>query len=207
MTIPSTLLTASAVAAGKALLVKGSSLDDKIDVKFGSIAGNFKVTIKSGSMAGSMDMGSFKIEGGDDAINKVIVYGLDGNDDIKVHSDLGVNAWLFGGAGNDKLRGGKGNDVLVGGDDDDMLDGKAGRDLLIGGLGADKLKGQKDEDILIASETPVDKDLLSLCAIMYEWTRTDVDMDGDDDLEDLLGRHDNPQRVLCRHDHEGWFQG
>ncbi|MEO2032169.1 MAG: choice-of-anchor U domain-containing protein [Planctomycetaceae bacterium] len=173
---------------GKVLVVRGSSLDDKIDVKFGSIAGEFKVTLKSGSMAGSMDMGSFKIEGNNEAINKVIVYGLDGNDDIKVHSDLGVNAWLFGGAGDDKLRGGKGNDVLVGGADDDRLDGKACRDLLIGGLGADKIKGQKDEDILIAGETPVDNNLAALCHIMSEWAKTDVDADGDDDQDDVIMR-------------------
>ena len=156
--------------SGKALLVKGSSLDDKIDVKFGSIAGNFKVTIKSGSMAGSMDMGSFKIEGGDDAISKVIVYGLDGNDDIKVHSKAGLNGWLFGGAGDDKLQGGDLDDVLVGGDGDDKLDGKRGRDILIGGDGADKLKGHQGEDILISGWTAYDNNLAALCGIHQEWT-------------------------------------
>ncbi|WP_197231540.1 FG-GAP-like repeat-containing protein [Novipirellula artificiosorum] len=173
---------------GKALLVKGSASDDKIDVKFGSHDGDFKVYIKTKSMDGPKDMGRFKFKGSDAAINKVIVYGLDGNDNIKVHSDLDVDAWIFGGDGNDKLRGGKGHDVLIGGDGDDKLDGKSGRDLLIGGLGADRLRGQRDEDILIGGETPIDNRLASICDTMNLWTQTDVDMDGDDDQDDLTLR-------------------
>ncbi len=172
----------------KVLVVRGSSLDDKIDVKFGSMAGEFKISIKSGSKADSMEIGSFKYDGSNASVTKVIVYGLDGDDDIKVHTDLDVNAWLFGGAGNDKLRGSKGDDLLVGGDGDDQLDGGNGRDFLIGGLGADKLKGQQDEDILIAGETPVDNALVALCHIMQEWTRRDQNMDCDDDQDDLIHR-------------------
>lgn len=156
--------------ATKALLVTGSTTDDKIAVKFGSKAGQFKVTIKTGSKAGSKDMGTFKFEGSDADISKVMVYGLDGNDKIKVYSNLDVNAWLFGGDGDDKLRGGKGDDVIVGGSGDDQVDGKQGRDVLIGGHGADRIKGQKGEDILVAGPTSYDNNLTALCAIMAEWT-------------------------------------
>ncbi len=154
----------------KALVVKGSSLDDKVDVKFGSQPGEFRITIENGLTAGSMDMGAFRFEGTDDAISKVIVYGLDGNDEIKVHSDMGVMAWLFGGRGDDKLRGGKGDDVIIGGLGDDVMDGQRGRDLLIGGQGADKIKGNQDEDILLGGLTTYDEHLTALCAIMEEWT-------------------------------------
>ncbi|MFT7642126.1 MAG: Ca2+-binding RTX toxin-like protein, partial [Pirellulaceae bacterium] len=105
-------------------------------------------------------------------ISKVIVYGLDGDDDIKIHKNVGARGWLFGGGGNDKLRGGDQVDVLVddGDDGDDQLDGQKGRDLLIGGDGADKLKGHQDDDVLIAGATAYDNQLTALCGIMAEWS-------------------------------------
>ena len=191
--------------ATQALVVRGSQVDDKIDIKLGSMAGTFKIKIKVGSMGGSMGsvgstggsvggngsfhMGTFKFEGSADGISKVIIYGLDGNDDIKVHSNADVMAWLFGGEGNDKLRGGKGDDVLVGGPGNDKLDGKDGRDILIGGLGADKLQGHKDEDILIAAATAYDNNLAALCGIHQEWTKLDADGQSDgEDSEDAIIR-------------------
>jgi len=98
-------------------------------------------------------------------------------------------AWLFGGQGNDKLRGGKGDDLLVGGPGNDKLDGNAGRDILIGGLGADKLQGQKDEDILIAAATAYDSNLAALCGIQREWLKLDADGQGDgEDTDDAITR-------------------
>lgn len=43
---------------GKVLLVKGSSFDEKIEVKFGARSEEFKVTLRSGSNDPS-DMGTF----------------------------------------------------------------------------------------------------------------------------------------------------
>ncbi|MGB2824771.1 MAG: Ig-like domain-containing protein, partial [Phycisphaerae bacterium] len=146
-----------------ALVVRGSSLDDKIDVKIGALAGWFEVDMKTPA-------GRFQFEASSDVVNKVIVYGLDGDDDIKVHSELDVPGWLFGGAGDDQLRGGKADDMLVGGDGDDMLSGMQGRDLLIGGLGADRIVGTAAEDILVAGATSYDNNLVALCALMAEWT-------------------------------------
>ena len=153
----------------KALVVKASSSNDDIDVKVSSQADQFKVKIKSDPMPDYLDMGTFKFGTTDDAVSKVIVYGLDGNDKIKVHSDLEVVAWLFGGQGADDLRGGKGDDLLVGGDGDDMLAGNQGRDLLIGGLGADRIVGNAGEDILVAGATLYDRNVVALSAIMAEW--------------------------------------
>ncbi|PHS14470.1 MAG: hypothetical protein COA78_05585, partial [Blastopirellula sp.] len=181
----------------QALVIRGSGTNDKIDIKMGSMANTFKIHIKTGSMGGSMGslhghhhhhhgslhgpmhgsigehgsfhMGTFKFDESADSVSKIIVYGLDGNDNIKVHKNIGVMAWLFGGNGDDKLRGGDQDDVIVGGEGNDKLDGKAGRDILIGGNGADKLKGQKDEDILIAASTTFDSNLAALCGIHQEW--------------------------------------
>ena len=192
------------------LIVRGSQTGDKIDVKLGSMAKTFKIKIKTGSMGGSIrshhgsqhgsqrgsigshrgsigpkgsfHMGTFKFDQSADGISKVIVYGLDGNDDIKVDSNVGVMGWLFGGNGDDKLRGGKGDDLLVGGADNDKLDGKAGRDILIGGLGADKLKAHKDEDILISGSTIYDSNLMALCGITNEWTSANSFQDRVDNI-------------------------
>jgi Ca2+-binding RTX toxin-like protein len=48
------------------------------------------------------------------------------------------------------------------------------RDLLIGGTGADRLVGNADDDILIAGTTAWDNDAGALCAILEEWSRTDL---------------------------------
>ena len=83
-------------------------------------------------------------------LSRIVVFGQAGDDEVKVHKNLGaVPAELYGGPGDDKLSGGEGHDVIVGGDGDDLLMGTDGRDLLIGGLGADKIIGDDNDDILI----------------------------------------------------------
>jgi Ca2+-binding RTX toxin-like protein len=108
-------------------------------------------------------------------VDRIVVYGLAGDDDIQVSSAIKIDAYLFGGDGNDRLRGGGGNNVLVGGAGDDKLLGGNARDLLIGGLGADLLHGNGGDDILIGCTTDFDNNLAGLTAIMKEWGRTDGD--------------------------------
>jgi Ca2+-binding RTX toxin-like protein len=48
---------------------------------------------------------------------------------------------MFGGAGDDQLRGGGGRDVLAGGAGSDQLRGDGGEDLLIGGATRDEADG------------------------------------------------------------------
>ncbi|MDR6756796.1 Ca2+-binding RTX toxin-like protein [Mycoplana sp. BE70] len=62
------------------------------------------------------------------------VYGGEGNDEIRGGID---NDTFDGEAGNDKLYGGVGNDTLNGGADKDLLDGGVGADTMSGGLGND----------------------------------------------------------------------
>jgi Ca2+-binding RTX toxin-like protein len=102
---------------------------------------------------------------------RVVVYGQAGNDDVVAL--IGRPVWVYGGAGNDRLKGGWGDDVLLGGDGADLLVGGGGRDLLVGGTGADRIVGNADDDILIAGVYLFEADAGKLCAIMHEWTRTD----------------------------------
>ncbi len=106
----------------------------------------------------------------------LIAYGNAGNDTISVGTSavpLNRDAWLFGGAGRDKLNGGAGNDFLDGGAGDDILKGGAGRDVLVGSGESDRLDGGADDDVLIAgivSFLKDAKDLNGVCGIMDEWT-------------------------------------
>ncbi|NUQ63575.1 MAG: hypothetical protein HUU20_13955 [Pirellulales bacterium] len=106
---------------------------------------------------------------------RLVAFGEDGADDIQVGGAILLSAWLYGGAGHDRLKGGAGHDVLLGGADDDLMVGGSGRDLLIGGFGADRIVGNADDDILIAGRTSHDTNPAALDAIMDEWTRTGAD--------------------------------
>jgi Ca2+-binding RTX toxin-like protein len=123
-------------------------------------------------------VGTFGLTQGLGVNGGLIAYGLGGADAL--HAPLSTRrTYLFGGAGDDKVRGGNGPNVLVGGDGDDKLSGGALRDLLIGGLGADKLSGKKGDDILIGGSTGHVTKLLKLVEVMSEW---------DDSLTDVATR-------------------
>src|SRR5207253_7933904 len=92
----------------------------------------------------------------------IIVFGLDGNDDIKVQDKITNDAWLFGGKGNDHLHAGGGNSVLVGEAGDDHLEGGKGRDILIGGTGRDHLHADRGHGIRIAGTYRYDNNLARL---------------------------------------------
>jgi Ca2+-binding RTX toxin-like protein len=104
--------------------------------------------------------------------SRLVVYAQAGNDDVQVAGGITLPAWLYGGAGNDRLKGGSGNNVLVGGDGDDLLVGGSNRDILIGGAGADRLVGNAEDDILIAGYTVYDGNEAALAAILAAWTDT-----------------------------------
>lgn len=88
----------------------------------------------------------FNFEFDQGAINNFIEEMLAG-DDIITGTSLESN-FLYGGAGNDTMKGHKGTDDLVGGDGNDKLDGLAGSDYLTGGDGNDILKGGAGDDWL-----------------------------------------------------------
>lgn len=75
-----------------------------------------------------------------------IVYGGKGNDWLK---GGGGRNEFFGEQGNDHLVGSAGDDVLVGGAGNDKLWGLGGQDQLEGGAGHDQLDGGEGDDLLI----------------------------------------------------------
>ena len=83
------------------------------------------------------------------------VYGGDGDDTLRGD---GTFNHLEGGPGDDHLDGEGNGDFIRGGPGDDRLHGHAGRDYLDGGPGADQLRGDADDDDL---HTPDARDRLA----------------------------------------------
>jgi fibronectin-binding autotransporter adhesin len=86
-------------------------------------------------------------------VDRILVYGHAGDDRITVHDNVSEPTMIWGGAGNDDIKGGSGPDILLGEADDDNLWGGDGRDIIIGGLGADRIHGDSHDDIIIAGFT------------------------------------------------------
>ncbi len=153
------------------LFVGGSTGKDKIDIIDGKENNTVEVKLHEKSM------GKFKLkdEFGPD-VERIVVFGQAGDDDIKVHNNLGpVPTELYGGDGNDKLRGGEGDDYLSGGDGDDVLSGKGGRNVMMGGLGKDKIDGDDADDVLVGGLYLESTNRSAVNAIMNEWSRTDLE--------------------------------
>lgn len=74
---------------------------------------------------------------------KDVMFGGAGNDTLKGYNG---DDTLSGDSGNDKLYGGNGNDTLHGGSGMDTLYGEAGNDILFGGTGSDTLTGGAGND-------------------------------------------------------------
>jgi Ca2+-binding RTX toxin-like protein len=151
-------------ATKSVLVIGGSDGDDVIRVRSGDDPDSIKVVIKDKEY-------HVKIRGAfAPPINRIVVYGLAGADNIQVSDSIHIASWLYGGAGNDRLNGGAGDDVLLGGDGDDLLIGGEGRDMLIGGFGKDHLVGQGGDDLLIAGATACDTNPVALDSLLAEWT-------------------------------------
>jgi hypothetical protein len=103
-------------------------------------------------------------------LDGIVVNAQAGDDDVTVAGGIDLTAFLYGGAGNDRLKGGGGNNVILGGDGDDLLVGGKGRDILIGGRGADRIVGNAADDILISGFTAFDGDRAALAALLGVWS-------------------------------------
>jgi len=143
-------------------------------------------------------------------VERVVAYLGDGDDRYDGGSDGGsdggtdggrdapISQFIFGGAGDDHIKGGGGNDVLNGGSGKDHLEGGNGRDILLGGTGKDKLKGGRGDDLLVGDSAANEHDLTSLHAALANWSGTASDrldaalvdiglLTDDGDKDDLKG--------------------
>jgi Ca2+-binding RTX toxin-like protein len=124
------------------LTIGGTDLDDDIQLlNVRNQPNSVEVRTKNGN-------GSWRREIFDN-VSRIEVYGGAGDDDLSADRALTIPVALFGGIGDDKLRGGAGGDILVGGVGEDRLFGADGDDVLIGGLGMDRLDGGRDDDLLL----------------------------------------------------------
>ncbi len=212
---PSLGLVADPLQPDQVMLVAtGTSANDRIRIKGAEDDPNsLKVKFND------KDMGNFKIKGlFSTPISRVVVNGMAGDDDIKVDDDVAIPVWLYGGDGNDSLKGGNKDDVLLGGAGSDLLAGNEGRDLLIGGTGADRIIGNAGDDILIAGTTDFDANEAALALIMQEWTRLDASfavrvghmqtgdgLNADYLLTDSTVHDDQTADVLTGSDGDDWF--
>jgi hypothetical protein len=137
------------------LAVGGTDGDDVI--RLSAAGGGVGVWI------GGVSQGTFAPTG------RVVVLAGPGDDLVTVDPDVTAPAWLYGGAGNDRLQAGGGNSILLGGDGDDVLTGGGARGVLIGGDGADTLRSGAGDDIVIGGTTQFDADEAALAAVLAEW--------------------------------------
>lgn len=111
-----------------------------------------RVTVKSpkiGSIPAATYTGVFS-----NGVERIVVYGGKGNDNITIQPALTTPAWVYGQDGNDTITGGGGNDLLFGGAGDDKLGGALGRDILFGGAGKDSLNAGSGGSILLPGPSP-----------------------------------------------------
>jgi Ca2+-binding RTX toxin-like protein len=136
----------------------------------------------------------------DDVINgpwyeDVIIYGGDGNDELKGFGDTNV---LYGEDGNDTLLGASGVDILIGGEGHDKLygsygadwlSGDSGNDLLIGGNGGDYLFGGAGIDTASYLNTSASKGSTGVSVSLFSGYAGGGDAEGDqlDSIENLIG--------------------
>jgi uncharacterized delta-60 repeat protein len=157
------MVTQTAALSGGILSVSGGTAADKIRISPAAGGGVFVGVSDVGSGANEF---SQTFTG---TINRIVVNGQAGDDQIDATLITSTPVEMYGGAGADKLQAGGGADIVVGGDGDDKIAGNGGRDLLIGGNGADKISGDSDDDVLIGGYTAHDGNVTALRGISAEW--------------------------------------
>lgn len=128
----------------RALVIRGTAGDDVVLLRQGR---RVVVVEVNGSVRGEFRPDTFE---------RILAYGLDGNDRIELALSTRRYTYLDGGAGNDVLLGGGWHDMLMGGGGADTLSGGNGRDTLFGGADADSLDGGRGSDLLLGGATTYD---------------------------------------------------
>lgn len=118
-TIPSSV---TAKLVNRVLTVVGTNGDDVIRVTTANNGTDIRVAGKSFRAAN---------------VDRIVVAGESGDDEITISSKIRTTTYLYGGDGDDTITGGSGKDFLYGGDGSDYLEPAAGHDVIWGGPGVD----------------------------------------------------------------------
>ncbi|SMP65938.1 Ca2+-binding protein, RTX toxin-related [Neorhodopirellula lusitana] len=105
-------------------------------------------------------------------ISRIEVHGGEGDDEVNADRQLLIPLRLYGGAGNDDLRGGAASDYIDGGTGDDRLNGQLGNDILIGGWGEDRMNGGDGDDLLIGEAFTPQDDLTDADSLLARWSHS-----------------------------------
>ena len=82
------------------------------------------------------------------AVRHLNIFARAGDDEIQVDDSVSQTTALWGGNGDDVIRGSRQADLIFGEAGNDAIDGNAGRDRLWGNAGHDELFGGGDNDLL-----------------------------------------------------------
>ena len=157
----SALASAVAVAPGGSELVYSNSGGSEVNAlqvskQMGGTAFAFSdsvsITATAPCVRGTTARSAICPAGG---IGRIVVYGGQGNDTLDLSAETAPATLIFGGAGNDTIRGGPGIDNIAGEEGDDTLDGAGGSDTVNGGPGADTIVGGADSDQLSCGDDTV----------------------------------------------------
>jgi Ca2+-binding RTX toxin-like protein len=147
-----------------ALFIGGTSGADTILVKQGTTAAFIDVVVNG------VDKGQFALTSGGVSIGRILIYGNDGNDTITIGATApALDAYIYGGAGDDTIVGGAGSAFIDGGDGNDTLTSISDRNVLIGGDGLDVLTSGKGDDVLIGATYAHSDDLDLALAVLAVW--------------------------------------
>src|SRR5439155_18410625 len=125
------------------LIVVGTTANDTIVVNTGlGLTKKNVITVQ----LNSVPIGTFVLNTG----ARIIVAGLSGDDDIQIAAGVLFQSVLYGGPGNDRLKGGGARNIELGCDGNDTLNAGNLGDLLIGGMGSDRIVGGNGNDILVS---------------------------------------------------------
>jgi len=121
---------------------------------------NLNDTADDGEYTGTIAAGSIAAKENDN-VKKTVerVFGSEGDDRL-VGNSAGPDM-LYGGGGNDFIRGGAGADVLDGGVGNDKVWGEGDGDTLSGGLGDDIVLGDAGDDTILEGDEISGQDVLS----------------------------------------------
>jgi PKD domain/RTX calcium-binding nonapeptide repeat (4 copies) len=129
------------LATDGSLIVVGTPADDSVVINnVGGKTGT--VTVQLGSAV----LGTFTVG----PAGRIVVAAMGGDDSVHVAGGITVETVLYGGPGNDRLKGGGGRNILIGCEGDDTVSAGNLGDLMVGGGGADRLVGGNGNDLLVA---------------------------------------------------------